>query len=157
MTPKLEVSGLTVQAGSKRLLGPVNFAIPASGTLVIMGETGAGKSLLAQAILGALPEGLDAEGEIALDGNLLDQTLQGFSLRIQPSGAKSWVLRAKIAGKAITDDLVVPTFAAFARTYQERKAVTWKPSGQRCTAVYLRVTLLPFFGDMPSRPLRISI
>ncbi len=117
--------------------------------------------------------------------NLLDQTLQGFSLRVQSSGAKSWVLRAKIEGKpkrvtlgdarrvkvdearaaahallangkpappvadkAKTDGMVVPTFAAFARTYQERKAVTWKPSGQRCTAVYLRVTLLPFFGNM---------
>ena len=54
-----------------------------------------------------------------------------------------------VADKAKTDGMVVPTIAAFARTYQERKAVTWKPSGRRCTAVYLRVTLLPFFADMP--------
>ncbi len=73
MTPKLEVSGLTVQAGSKRLLGPVDFAIPVSGTLVIMGETGAGKSLLAQAILGALPRGLSAAGKVVLDGRQVDQ------------------------------------------------------------------------------------
>ena len=72
MTTKLEVLDLTVRAGSKHLLGPVSFAIPASGTLVIMGETGAGKSLLAQAILGALPRGLDAEGTIALDGRRID-------------------------------------------------------------------------------------
>ena len=76
MTSKIEVSDLTVQAGTKRLLGPVNFAIPVSGTLVIMGETGAGKSLLAQAILGALPEGLHADGEIALDGRRVDSLSQ---------------------------------------------------------------------------------
>lgn len=72
MTPKLEVSDLTVQAGSKRLLGPISFAIPTGGTLVIMGKTGAGKSLLAQAILGALPQDLDAVGKIALDGRRTD-------------------------------------------------------------------------------------
>ena len=118
--------------------------------------------------------------------NLLDQTLQGFSLRVQPSGAKSWVLRAKIDGKpkrvtlgdarrvkvdearatahallangkpaplvadkSKAEGVAVPTFTAFAKTYQERKVPVWKPSGQRSTAVYLRSTLLPFFGDMP--------
>ncbi len=70
--PKLEVSELIVQAGSKRLLGPVSFAIPEGETLVIMGETGAGKSLLAQAILGALPHGLSAKGKITLDDRLVD-------------------------------------------------------------------------------------
>jgi len=72
LPPKLEVAGLTIHAGSRCLLGPVSFAIPMGGTLVIMGETGAGKSLLAQAVLGALPRGLTAEGEIALDGNRID-------------------------------------------------------------------------------------
>ena len=73
MTPRLEVSDLTIQAGSKRLLGPISFAIPTGGTLVIMGETGAGKSLLAQAILGALPHGLSTAGKIALDGRRVDR------------------------------------------------------------------------------------
>ena len=72
MMSKLEVSDLTVHAGSKRLLGPVSFAIPTGETLVIMGETGAGKSLLAQAILGALPRGLSAKGKIALNGGQID-------------------------------------------------------------------------------------
>ena len=72
MTPKLEINGLTVQAGSSRLLGPLSFEIPIGGTLVIMGETGAGKSLLAQAVLGALPRGLSAGGEIALNGKRIN-------------------------------------------------------------------------------------
>ena len=72
MTPKLEIADLTVRAGSKPLLGPVSFTIPTGGTLVIMGETGAGKSLLAQAILGALPRGLSVTGKIALSGRQVD-------------------------------------------------------------------------------------
>ena len=77
MPLKLEVADLTVQAGSHRLLGPVSFAVPAGGTLVIMGETGAGKSLLAQAVLGALPRGLSAKGEVVLDGRRIDNQSLG--------------------------------------------------------------------------------
>lgn len=70
--PSIEVRDLSVFVGARRLLGPVNFRISVGSTLVIMGETGAGKSLIAQAILGALPRELRAEGEILLDGQRID-------------------------------------------------------------------------------------
>lgn len=72
MNPALEVEALTVNAGSTRLLGPISLSVPTGGTLTIMGETGAGKSLLAQAILGALPRGLSAQGRIVLNGRRID-------------------------------------------------------------------------------------
>ena len=72
MKPALEVESLTVNAGSTRLLGPISFSVPTGGTLTIMGETGAGKSLLAQAILGALPRGLSAHGRIVFDSRRID-------------------------------------------------------------------------------------
>ena len=68
----IEVSSLCVFAGGRRLLGPVSFEVMAGGTLTIMGETGAGKSLIAQAILGTLPVELRAEGEIAVNGRRVD-------------------------------------------------------------------------------------
>lgn len=68
----LEVRSLAVFVGAKRLLGPVSFRVEHGSTLVIMGETGAGKSLIAQAILGALPEELRVEGEVLLDGRRID-------------------------------------------------------------------------------------
>ncbi|WP_440875702.1 ABC transporter ATP-binding protein [Thalassotalea sp. PLHSN55] len=50
--------------------------------LTILGETGAGKSLLAQAIMGLLPEGLYATGKVWLYGQLLDDlsadAMRGF-------------------------------------------------------------------------------
>ena len=69
----IAVEDLVVRAGQKHLIGPISFEIPAGHTLVIMGETGAGKSLLAQAILGTLPDGLSAEGIIHLNGERIDQ------------------------------------------------------------------------------------
>ena len=72
MKPALEVESLTVNVGPTRLLGPISFSVPVGGTLTIMGETGAGKSLLAQAILGALPRGLSAQGRIVLEGRRID-------------------------------------------------------------------------------------
>ena len=67
------VEELSVFAGELRLLGPISFELPTGRALVIMGETGAGKSLLAQAILGTLPDGLYAEGVIHLNGQRIDQ------------------------------------------------------------------------------------
>jgi len=42
-----------------------------------------------------------------------------------------------------------PTFKAFTELYLDRKVALQKPSGQRSVTIYLRVTLLPAFGDMP--------
>lgn len=68
----IEVTDLSVFAGDQRLLGPVSFCLSASDTMVIMGETGAGKSLVAQAILGTLPAALHMRGAIAINGRRVD-------------------------------------------------------------------------------------
>ncbi len=68
----IEVADLAVFAGPTRLLGPVSFQIEAGRTLVVMGETGAGKSLIAQAIMGTLPPSLTATGTIAINGRRVD-------------------------------------------------------------------------------------
>ena len=72
----ITVDNLSVHAGAKKLLGPVSFEITAGQTLVIMGETGAGKSLIAQAILGTLPQDLTATGRISVAGKRVDDLPQ---------------------------------------------------------------------------------
>lgn len=71
-TPSIAVDALSVFVGATRLLGPVSFRVAAGETLVIMGETGAGKSLIAQAVLGILPKSLRAEGKIVINGRRVD-------------------------------------------------------------------------------------
>ncbi|MCO7231481.1 MULTISPECIES: ABC transporter ATP-binding protein [unclassified Cobetia] len=57
-----------VQGAQTALLEPVSLALKAGEPLVVIGETGSGKSLLAQALLGTLPRELVASGSLWLDG-----------------------------------------------------------------------------------------
>jgi len=65
----LEVRDLTVRtSGGRTLLDAVSWEVPFGGRLGIIGESGSGKSLTAAAILGLLPEGMTATGQVLLDG-----------------------------------------------------------------------------------------
>ena len=64
----LVVEGLGIQVGGKRLLHDIGFSLRPGEALTLVGESGAGKSLLAQAIMGNLPPALQATGQITLDG-----------------------------------------------------------------------------------------
>lgn len=67
-SPLLAVEDLSVHAGAKALLRGVSFRLRAGEALTLLGESGAGKSLLAQALMGNLPGALRAGGTVALDG-----------------------------------------------------------------------------------------
>ncbi|WP_159999421.1 ATP-binding cassette domain-containing protein [Roseomonas sp. 18066] len=68
----LIVDNLAIHGSEGVLLRPASFTLQPGRPLVLLGETGSGKSLLAQAVMGVLPPGLTATGRIVLDGqNLL--------------------------------------------------------------------------------------
>lgn len=64
----LGVEGLSIHSSTQRLLREVSFALHPGEALTLLGESGAGKSLLAQAIMGNLPGTLQAGGAVLLDG-----------------------------------------------------------------------------------------
>ncbi|NTF33456.1 ABC transporter ATP-binding protein [Rhizobium skierniewicense] len=68
--PLLEVKGLTLHRGAKRILDDVSLSIGRGETLALVGESGAGKSTIAIALMGLL-DGADAriEGKAKLDGD----------------------------------------------------------------------------------------
>lgn len=68
MSPTLELLGVRVCAGATCLVSVPRLALRPGVPLTLMGETGAGKSLLLQAIMATLPDGLRAEGRILLEG-----------------------------------------------------------------------------------------
>ena len=72
MTPGLEMEDVVIRSSDRVLVGPVSLALGPGERLTVMGETGAGKSLLAQAIIGALPPALAMEGRVALGGRRVD-------------------------------------------------------------------------------------
>jgi peptide/nickel transport system ATP-binding protein len=68
MDAALAVNGLTIAAGHGPLVRDVSFSVERGDNLTILGETGSGKSLVAQAVMGILPPELKATGEIGVAG-----------------------------------------------------------------------------------------
>ncbi|QJE01592.1 ABC transporter ATP-binding protein [Massilia forsythiae] len=68
----LAVERLAVLHGDRTLVREVSFAIAPGGVLTLLGESGSGKSLLAQAIMGNLPALLRCTGGVAIGGERSD-------------------------------------------------------------------------------------
>jgi peptide/nickel transport system ATP-binding protein len=73
MHTALAIEGLTItDAAGQRLVDGVSLSLPRGGVLTLIGETGSGKSLIAQACFGLLPAGLRVSGHIRIgDGPAL--------------------------------------------------------------------------------------
>lgn len=69
MTPKIQAHNITKAFGTKEVLKKVNLTIPKGESLVILGGSGTGKSVLIKSMLGLLE--MD-EGEVFLDGEALN-------------------------------------------------------------------------------------
>ncbi|MEU4449318.1 ABC transporter ATP-binding protein [Actinosynnema sp. NPDC050801] len=70
----LEVRGLRITATRPHeveLVRDVSFDVAAGEMLAVVGESGAGKSLIARAVLGLLPTGMRVRGRIRFDGEEL--------------------------------------------------------------------------------------
>ncbi len=74
----------------RTLLEACSFALQAGERLTLVGESGAGKSLLAQAIMGTLPAALQASGSVCIGGvathgqRALTQPLWGRTVMMLP-------------------------------------------------------------------------
>lgn len=87
----LNIKNLSVQTTQGlELVEPISLQLNAGQNITILGETGSGKSLLIQAIMGALPDGLKASGEISVENCKIKtesdrlQTLWGKTLVMLP-------------------------------------------------------------------------
>jgi len=81
---KIAVKKLTAQIEGKTILQDISFEVEAGQSLVIIGESGSGKTLLTKILIGQLPSSLSLQGEVhygtmALERNSLKawQQLRG--------------------------------------------------------------------------------
>lgn len=91
MSAFLEIGNLSARLRntSQRVLRDVTLEVPAGKVRGLVGESGAGKSMIGKAVLGVLPHSIEVvEGEILLDG----QDLQKL-----PAAARRKVIGAKTA------------------------------------------------------------
>jgi oligopeptide/dipeptide ABC transporter ATP-binding protein len=71
----LDVDGLDIGTPDLRLVSDVSFSLSAGERVGLIGESGSGKSLTALAMMGLLPEGVQARGSVRLAG--VDHDLVG--------------------------------------------------------------------------------
>lgn len=85
----LEIENAAV-SGDGVVVEPLSFVLNPGEPFTLLGETGSGKSLLAQAVIGTLPTGLAASGTLRIDGEAYDlagrpaMALWGHRLGILP-------------------------------------------------------------------------
>ncbi|MFT9449406.1 ATP-binding cassette domain-containing protein [Gluconobacter japonicus] len=71
MTVCLSVQKLSVLSGAKLILHPLSFTVSAGEAVAVTGESGSGKSTLARALMGLLPDGFEASGQVTFKGQNL--------------------------------------------------------------------------------------
>ncbi|APG87983.1 glutathione import ATP-binding protein GsiA (plasmid) [Sinorhizobium americanum CCGM7] len=73
--PDLLIAALSIDSLAGRIVTDVSLALGRGRPLTLLGESGSGKSLVAQAIMGNLPPGLRATGRVVFNGtDLLEET-----------------------------------------------------------------------------------
>jgi phospholipid/cholesterol/gamma-HCH transport system ATP-binding protein len=125
-TPKISIRALRKSFGSKRVLNGIDLEIAARQSLVIIGGSGTGKSVLLKCILGLIhPD----SGEILIDGvNILKLSAHERSKRTRAIGML-------FQGSALFDSLKVWENVAFRLIHGERKsAAAAKTTAIECLA-----------------------
>lgn len=67
----LEVNKLTIKFGDKTVVNNLSFDLAAGDRFGVIGESGSGKTMIALAIIGLLPDSASFSGSIRLDGEEL--------------------------------------------------------------------------------------
>ena len=76
MRELLEVQNLAVSFGAVRAVRDVSFSLCAGETIAVVGESGCGKSVIAQAVMRLLPEESDIAGTVVFDGRSVLDALE---------------------------------------------------------------------------------
>ena len=78
----LEVKNLTISFGNRVVVNNVSFNLTAGKRLGVIGESGSGKTIIALAIIGLLPDAATVTGSVRLAGeellNLSDQQMSAY-------------------------------------------------------------------------------
>jgi phospholipid/cholesterol/gamma-HCH transport system ATP-binding protein len=111
MTPKIEIRNLNKSFGEKKVLQGITLSVAPSESLVIIGGSGSGKSVLLKCILGLIEPD---SGEILIDG----QKVNGISAREREGLMRRFGMLFQ--GGALFDSLKVWQNIAFRQIYNDK-------------------------------------
>ena len=123
----LTIANLSIHDGNgAALVDDVSLSVPRGGVLTLIGETGSGKSLIAQAVFGLLPGGLSVSGTITIGGHQPIPASEPKRLAAlwreqimlipqEPSAALDPTMRVKrqMALAGLAEEAIKPALAAF--------------------------------------------
>jgi phospholipid/cholesterol/gamma-HCH transport system ATP-binding protein len=136
-TPKIRIRGLRKSFGEKQVLNGVDLDVPAGTSLVVIGGSGSGKSVLLKCVLGLIEPD---DGSIEIEG----QDLLRMDAREREAA------RARIGmlfqNSALFDSLSVWENVAFG--VMARQKVSRVEARARADAVLAQVGLAPSVGDL---------
>ncbi|RMO68495.1 ABC transporter related protein [Pseudomonas syringae pv. primulae] len=119
MKPLLKTRALEIRTAHEQLVEPLSIELRAGQVLTIIGETGSGKSLFAQGIIGNLPQGLLARGHV--------EFANGFSEEGQSTGRRAlWGRDISVLPQEPWLSLD-PTMRALAQVEETHRHVGGKP------------------------------
>lgn len=137
VTPKIRIRGLRKSFGEKQVLDGVDLEVPASTSLVVIGGSGSGKSVLLKCVLGLLEPD---DGSIEIDGQDL---LRMDSREREAARARIGML---FQNSALFDSLSVWENVAFG--VMARGKISRAEARARADAVLAQVGLAPSVGDL---------
>ena len=140
MTAALSIAGLGVSIGGRQVLSGVDIDLEAGRVMGITGQSGAGKSMVAYAILGLLPDGAEREGRITLAGERLDGLDDKAMNAVRGSGI-GMVFQEPMAAL----NPLMPIGAQVAELFRRHEGLGRAEAGERAAATLARVGL----GDIP--------
>lgn len=155
MSAALSVSGLSIRdADGDTIIDDISFELLPGGALTLIGETGSGKSLVAQALFGLLPPGITASGRIALgDGPPLAATDQRALAALwrtrlmlipqEPAAALDPIMRVRrqMALAQLDDRAIDSGLAAVGLSQQTARAYGFELSGGMAQRVLVATAL----------------
>jgi len=149
----LQLDRVTIAIGGRRLLGPLDLAVPAGGTATVMGRSGCGKSSLLAYVAGTLDAAFTASGRVRVDGadvGTLPPERRRIGILFQDDllfphlsvgGNLAFALPREIAGRAARRDAIARALAeAELAGFEDRDPATLS-GGQRARVAVMRTLL----------------